>query len=149
MVSDAYSNCGDEALNIEGHTPWFLTELTKAGITIDYIHHEIARDEYLEESQRSVGPMLKLYTQIEFYAVGRQRTAPAMADQPAAGAIRVCRLGASGGAGLLGLAWGLLKVDTWTKGYYTKRLFIGVPLAVLERSACTRGFVEMGFDLPH
>ena len=43
------SNCEHEALNIEGHTPWFLTELTKAGITVDYIRREIARDEYLEE----------------------------------------------------------------------------------------------------
>ena len=28
-------------------------------------------------------------------------------------------------------SYGLLKVDTWTKGYYTKRLFLGVPAAII------------------
>ncbi len=31
----------------------------------------------------------------------------------------------------LALAFGLLKVDTWTRGYYTKRLFLGVPAAII------------------
>ena len=26
---------------------------------------------------------------------------------------------------------GLLKIDTWTKGYYTKRLFLGVPAVII------------------
>jgi hypothetical protein len=29
------------------------------------------------------------------------------------------------------MAWGLLKIDSWTKGYYTKRLFIGVPAVII------------------
>ena len=33
--------------------------------------------------------------------------------------------------GLLGMVYGMLKVDTWTKGYYTKRLFLGVPAAII------------------
>jgi hypothetical protein len=38
-----------------------------------------------------------------------------------------------GGLALLGLAliYGLLKLDTWTRGYYTKRLFLGVPAAII------------------
>ena len=31
--------------------------------------------------------------------------------------------------GVLRHGWGLLKIDTATKGYYTKRLFIGVPIS--------------------
>jgi hypothetical protein len=31
----------------------------------------------------------------------------------------------------LTLVWGLLKIDTATKGYYTKRLFLGVPAAII------------------
>jgi hypothetical protein len=37
-------------------------------------------------------------------------------------------------AGILGLlftVWGLLKVDTATKGYYSKWLFVGVPAAII------------------
>ena len=26
---------------------------------------------------------------------------------------------------------GLIRLDTYTKGYYTKRLFIGVPMAII------------------
>jgi len=38
----------------------------------------------------------------------------------------------SGGVlGLLGLVFGLLKVDTWTRGYYSKPLFLGVPAAII------------------
>ncbi|MEM6798380.1 MAG: hypothetical protein AAF589_02595 [Planctomycetota bacterium] len=37
----------------------------------------------------------------------------------------------AGVIGLLGLAFCLLKVDEATKGYYTKRLFIGVPLMII------------------
>ena len=39
--------------------------------------------------------------------------------------------GAGSVLGLIGLVFGLLKVDTWTKGYYTKRLFLGVPAAII------------------
>ncbi len=129
--SDRMLQLRAEALNIEGHTPWFLMELTKAGITVDYIRREIARDEYLEESQRSFGPMLKLYTLIEFSPSVdnelRQRWEASQRQERFA----FVGLGATGVLGLLGMAWGLLKVDTWTKGYYTKRLFIGVPLAIV------------------
>ncbi|HEY3392214.1 MAG TPA: hypothetical protein VGK58_05885, partial [Lacipirellulaceae bacterium] len=139
----------DYVLRLEGQAPWFLAELEKAGITIDYIHHEIARDEYLEEVERSFGKMLKLYTQIEFTpAVDnelRQRWQISQRQERFA----LVGLGATSVLGLLGLAWGLLKVDTWTKGYYTKRLFIGVPLAVIGTFGLYALLAEMGFDLPH
>ena len=40
-------------------------------------------------------------------------------------------VGAGSILGFIGLVFGLLKIDTWTKGYYTKRLFIGVPAAII------------------
>ncbi|HEX2475387.1 MAG TPA: hypothetical protein VHK01_11605 [Lacipirellulaceae bacterium] len=136
-------------LNVEGQTPWFLAGLAKAGITVDYIRREIAQNEYLEESQRSFGPMLKLYTLIEFSPSVdnelRQRWEASQRQERFA----FVGLGATGVLGLLGFAWGLLKIDTWTKGYYTKRLFIGVPLAILGTFGLYAWLAEMGFDLPH
>lgn len=35
----------------------------------------------------------------------------------------------------LGLVFGLLKLDTWTRGYYTKRLFLGVTAAIIAAVA--------------
>jgi hypothetical protein len=103
----------------------------------------------LEKVDRSFGEMLKLYTEIEFtpgvdnelrqhWQISQRRERFAFVG-----------LGASSVLGLLGLAWGLLKVDTWTKGYYTKRLFIGVPLAVIGTFGLYALLVEMGFALPH
>ena len=40
-------------------------------------------------------------------------------------------MGAGSMFALLSLVFALLKVDTWTKGYYSKRLFLGVPLAII------------------
>ncbi|HJQ78591.1 MAG TPA: hypothetical protein VJ828_01480 [Lacipirellulaceae bacterium] len=139
----------DYALSIEGQAPWFLAELEKAGITIDYIHHEIARDEYLEEVERSFGKMLKLYTQIEFTPAVENELRQRWQISQRQERFAIVGLGASSVLGLLGLAWGLLKVDTWTKGYYTKRLFIGVPLAVIGTFGLYALLLEMGFDLPH
>jgi hypothetical protein len=101
------------------------------GITIDYIRREIARDEYLETVERSFGPMKKLYTLVEFTpAVDRELRARWDGYRRQA---RLATVGAGAGLvlGVLGLAWGLLRLDTWTRGYYTKRLFVGVPAAII------------------
>jgi hypothetical protein len=101
------------------------------GITIDYIRREIAQDEYLETVERSFGPMKKLYTLIEFTpAVDRELRARWDASQRQE-RITVVGVGAASVLGLLGMAWGLLKIDTLTRGYYTKRLFLGVPAAII------------------
>ena len=93
--------------------------------------------------------MQKLYTLIEFTPSVdnelRQRWDASQRQERFA----FVGLGASGVLGLLGLAWGLLKVDTWTKGYYTKRLFIGVPLAVIGTLGLFALLLSMGFDLSH
>jgi hypothetical protein len=108
-----------------------LQELQSAGITLDYALREIATAEYLETNERSVGPMKKLYTLIEF--------APGVDDElrrrwdahQRRERVGMVGMGAGSVFALLGLTFGLLKVDTWTKGYYTKRLFLGVPAAII------------------
>jgi hypothetical protein len=139
----------NEALRIKGHRPEFLGVLEKAGITIDYIHHEIGRDDHLEEVERSFGKMLKLYTQIEFTPAVDNDLRHRWQISQRQERFTFVGLGAASVMCLLGLAWGLLKVDTWTKGYYTKRLFIGVPLAVIGAFGLYALLAEMGFDLPH
>ncbi len=37
----------------------------------------------------------------------------------------------------------LLKIDTWTRGYYTKRLFLGVPAAIIACIALIAMIAEM------
>jgi hypothetical protein len=106
-------------------------QLAKAGIRVDYVHREIAKDEFLETVERSVGPMKKLYTLIEYSPTVdrdlRRRWEARQREE------RFWVLGAGAGSvlGTLAAIFGLLKIDTWTKGYYTKRLFLGVPAAII------------------
>jgi hypothetical protein len=106
-------------------------QLESAGITLDFVRREIAKDEYLEAVQRSVGPMMKLYTLVEF-SPGVDRDLRIYWDSyRRQERLAAVGFGAGGILSLLGLTYGLLKVDTWTKGYYTKRLFLGVPAAII------------------
>jgi hypothetical protein len=108
-----------------------LQTLQAMGISIDYVQREIAKEEYIETSDRSFGPMKKLYTLMEFSpAVDRELRAH-WENYERKQRLASVGVGAGGILGLIGCAYGLLKIDTWTKGYYTKRLFIGVPAAII------------------
>jgi hypothetical protein len=93
--------------------------------------------------------MLKLYTLIEFSPSVDNELRLRWEASRRQDRLAAVGFGATGVLGLLGFAWGLLKVDTWTKGYYTKRLFIGVPLAILGTIGLYAWLAEMGFDVPH
>src|SRR5262249_37340076 len=98
---------------------WRIGYLSRLGITIDYIRRDIARDEYITTTERSFGPMKRISTLLEFSPevdrnlYQRWATVERRSQMMHVG-------GAAGGVlSLLGLAFALLKVDTWTKGYYT------------------------------
>jgi hypothetical protein len=101
------------------------------GIGIDFIRSEIAKKEYVETVERSFGPMKKLYVQVEFSPSIDQELRQRWEEVRRQDRFAVVGVGAGSVLGLLGLVFGLLKVDTWTKGYYTKRLFFGVPAAII------------------
>jgi hypothetical protein len=108
-----------------------LKELAQMGVDINYIRREIAKKEYVGTAQRSFGPMKTLYTLVEFSpSVDHELKFRWEAYE------RTERFAVVGGIaglvlGVVGFAYGLLKVDTWTKGYYTKRLFLGVPAVII------------------
>jgi outer membrane biosynthesis protein TonB len=109
-----------------------LKYLSRIGVGIDMVRREIAKDEYVETVDRGfVEPMKKLYTLVEFSSTVddelRQKANAYRREE------RFAVVGAGMGSiiGLLSMVWGLLKIDTWTKGYYTKRLFLGVPAAII------------------
>jgi hypothetical protein len=134
-----------------------LQSLRNMGLTIDYLRREVvAKDsktnephEYIETLERSFGPMKKLYLQIEFTPATDRELRRYWESHERAERFAVVGLGAGSLLGFLGCIFGLLKIDTWTKGYYTKRLFIGAPLAILGMFGLYVMLVEMGVDLPH
>jgi outer membrane biosynthesis protein TonB len=117
-----------------------LRALSDMGVNIKYIREKIvAADpkdknepcEYIETVDRTLGPMKKLYMQIEFSSAVDRDLRAAWDNYQRSQRFWMFGAGATSVLGLLGFVFGLLKLDTWTKGYYTKRLFIGVPAAII------------------
>lgn len=117
-----------------------LQALSNMGIGIDYVRRElVAKDpnnneprEYVETtSHSSVGPMKKLYLQIEFTPAVETALRQYWNAHERQERFAMVGVGAGSILALLSLIFALLKIDTLTKGYYTKRLFIGVPAAII------------------
>jgi hypothetical protein len=113
--------------------PYQLDEwlLPRMGIHSGYIRGEIGRDEYVRTIESSFGPMKEMYVLLEFSpTVDRELKNAWYTYRREDNMIGVA---ATSGAvlGFLVLVFGLLQIDTWTKGYYSKRLFLGVPLAII------------------
>jgi hypothetical protein len=106
--------------------------LEQLGITDQFIESELFVEEpYLETVHLSVGPMKRAHALVEFAdAKDRLMLERWIVYAQRESIDRVGRLSLLAVGGL-GLVFGLLKVDTWTRGYYTKRLFIGVPAAII------------------
>jgi hypothetical protein len=139
MVADDGKTIFDVVNVAGGWSDSRLSTLSSMGISPEFLRSEIivkdpASDElheYVETSTRSFGPMKRLHTQIEFtpeidHELMRRWDAQVREDRFA-----YVGLGAGSVLGLLGMVWGLLKLDTATKGYYSKWLFIGVPAAIM------------------
>ena len=114
-----------------------IRKLADMGVGIDYIRREIVpsddstKGEYYATVERSVGPMKKLYTLLEFTPSVDQELRRRWDELRRQERLVGVGLGAGSVLGLVGFAFGLLKVDAWTKGYYSKRLFLGVPMAIM------------------
>jgi hypothetical protein len=128
-VADPPSDWRDERLSL----------LAGMGVTPDGLRNEIITKEagsnelheYLESSTRSFGPMKKLYMQIEFTPAFEHNLLGRWDAYHREKRFAYVGVGAASVLGLLGMVWGLLKMDTATKGYYSTRLFLGVPLAIM------------------
>jgi hypothetical protein len=108
-------------------------DLERLGLGLSFVRREVVpqNGEYLETVQRSVGPMYRLYTRMEFTPQVDARMRSAWTRRIQTRRVEmVSALGAMALAGI-GLVYGLLQVDTWTKGYYSKRLFLGVPALII------------------
>jgi hypothetical protein len=108
-----------------------LQRLSRVGVGVDFIRREIAKEEYVATTERSFGPMKNLYTLVEFTPSVDADLIRRWNDNQREQRFAVVGVGAGSVLGAIGMLFGLLKVDTWTKGYYTKRLFLGVPAAII------------------
>jgi hypothetical protein len=120
-----------------------LNQLLNLGIGIDYIRREIVDKQHMEQVERSFGPMYKMYTLVKFTPEVDAELRRHWAYYQRQDKFEMVGVGAVAVLGLLGFIYGLLKVDTLTKGYYTKRLFIGVPAAIIGGTVLFSLLVEV------
>lgn len=105
--------------------------LEDLGLGADYARRELCTDEFVDVIDSSVGEMKQTYALLEF----NESQDALLVDRARAYSRRegLQDVTLIGGGLLASVAtlFGLLKVDTWTRGYYTKRLFLGVPAAII------------------
>ncbi len=105
--------------------------LADLGLGGDYVRRELCTDEYVDVIDSSVGEMRKTYSLVEFNeAQDALLVDRARSYSRQEGLLDVTLIG-GGVLASIATLFGLLKVDTWTRGYYTKRLFLGVPAAII------------------
>lgn len=109
----------------------YRPDLESLGLGPAVMWRDICHNHWVETLELGVGDMKRVYGLVEFNAAADRQLTKAYQDYERQ--FRVREVGGVAGIGLgsLALLFGLLKVDTWTKGYYTKRLFFGVPAVII------------------
>lgn len=109
----------------------YRPDLETLGLGPAVLWRDICQTHWVETLELGVGEMKRVYGLVEFNAAADRQLTKAYQDYERQ--FRVREVGGIAGIGLgsLALLFGLLKIDTWTKGYYTKRLFFGVPAVII------------------
>ncbi|MEM1305558.1 MAG: hypothetical protein AAGG46_11710, partial [Planctomycetota bacterium] len=95
------------------------------------LRSRLIRDEHLETVDASFGEMKTLHTLVEISPADGKWLVATRDQAKRAERLQAVSMIAAGVLGLVGLAFGLLKADELTRGYYTKRLLVGVPVAIV------------------
>lgn len=101
------------------------------GIGLDYIFREVCRDDFTGTVDSSVGEMKKTHVLLEYNpSVDKDLVEAWLRTERHA---RLESFGTIAGLSLCGLAavYGLLRFDTWSRGYYTKQLIVGGVLGII------------------
>lgn len=108
-----------------------LPTLAELGIGIDEVLRDICHDVWVETVENSFGEMKRVHVLLWFDATVDGRLEHAYRDYHRQS--RLLSVGSVAGVivGSLTILYGLLLADTATRGYYTKRLFFGVPAAII------------------
>jgi len=108
-----------------------MEDLRQLGIGLKYVLREICTEAWVETSLASFGEMKKVHILMQFAAAQDKQLEQAVRSYQRTD--RIAGVGTVAGATVasLMLLYGLFKTDTLTKGYYSKRLFFGVPAVII------------------
>lgn len=110
---------------LEDHAP------EEFGISLDYIMRDICKQEYTQTKDFSVGDMKQVFVLMEFSPeVESHLLASWQSFLRQDRLVVIAKIAALVLASLAGV-YGLLYVDTMTRGYYTNRLLVGASAAII------------------
>lgn len=121
----------DLAMAATGQAYVYAPPLEWMHLSDDYIVRELLTDEFVDVNDTSVGDMRTAWGLLEFTDAQDQRLLDGWKSYARREGIAVTGAISAGVLTVLGGIFALLKIDTWTRGYYTKRLFLGVPAAII------------------
>lgn len=111
----------------------------RAGVKIElppsFIHNQLARGEWLEQSEYSVGPMYNLHSLLVFDPQANQEIDRLYHAGQVQDRLAYTGVGAGLVLALISTLFGYLKLDTLTRGYYTGRLRVAAGAAILALAA--------------
>lgn len=102
------------------------------GLTPGYIRDRLVTAEYFASREFTHDDGVNLYMQIEIPESQKQWVIRQWRNEVRGHQTAAVAMGMGSVLACLAGVLGLIKLDTYTKGYYTKRLFIGVPLAIIS-----------------
>ncbi len=131
-------------LGTEEYTPYFdnidrlssryrrsKPRLERIGVTSGFIRRAICKKEFVETDVHDFGEMKTVYVLMEFDADAQADLRRRWNDSKLEDRLVVVGVGSSAVLLLLSTVFGLFKLDTATKGYYTKRLIFGALLVTM------------------
>jgi hypothetical protein len=120
-----------ELASVESGSTVNVANLQQIRVGTDYVLRELCIGEYDEVVHASFGPMRKAYALMAFTQPQDKWLLDRWKDFARRDRLTVLAILSGLTVGGVAFVYGLLKVDTWTRGYYSKRLFIGVPAAII------------------
>lgn len=109
----------------------YVPDLASMGITDGYIIRELLTDQFVEDGEASFGLTKTAWGLVEFTDSENHRLLDAWKRFARRDRIATTATMAGLVLATVGGALALLKIDTWTRGYYTKRLFLGAGAAII------------------
>lgn len=100
-------------------------------LPMSYVNQNIYRTEAEEQRETSFGKMVVVHYLLEFNGEVRQHIEQVYHQALVAERLKYAGLGAAGVFGLLSILFGYLKLDTFSRGYYTGRLRLAAAAAIL------------------
>ncbi|HYO26142.1 MAG TPA: hypothetical protein VEQ85_14470, partial [Lacipirellulaceae bacterium] len=113
------------------HRRAYVPELEWLPLEPDFALRECMTDHHVQHNETTMGRFMTCWALLEFTPEHDERLLAAWKAYARRDGIATTLVISLVVLSIVGGVWLLLKLDTWTRGYYSKRLFLGVPAVII------------------